>query len=62
MIGVHIIDPREDCRLMGVFIRLMGVFIIIILVYWSECNLPAALGTTPKAIAPPIPSVPSRAI
>ena len=30
----------------------MGVFIIIILVYWSECNLPAAVGTTSKAIAP----------
>ena len=26
----------------------MGVFIIIILVYWSECNLPAAVGTTSK--------------
>ena len=40
----------------------MGVFIIIILVYWSECNLPATVGTTSKAIAPPIPSVPSSAI
>ena len=30
----------------------MGVFIIIILVYWSECNLPAALrwdGHSPRS-------------
>ena len=31
------------------------MFIIIILVYWSECNLPATVGTTSRAIAPPIP-------
>ena len=32
----------------------MGVFIIIILVYWSKCNLLATVGTTSKAIATPI--------
>ena len=32
------------------------------MLYWSECNLPAAAGTTSRAIAPPIPSAPSSAI
>ena len=52
----------RPCSYQGKTLRFMGVFIIIILVYWSECNLPAAVGTTSKAIAPPIPSVPSSAI
>ena len=41
------LGPWEG-ELIRVRLRLMGVFIIIILVYWSECNLPAAVGTTSK--------------
>ena len=45
-------------------VEFTGVCITVynILLYWSECNLPAAAGTTSRAIAPPIPSAPSSAI
>ena len=47
-----------DCRIKGCLYYNSNN----ILLYWSECNLPAAAGTTSRAIAPPIPSAPSSAI
>ena len=39
-------------------LKINGCLYYNILLYWSECNLPAAAGTTSRAIAPPIPSAP----